>query len=530
MDASVTSLLSSVIILIKHKPISEFTMKLKVLSLAISTVLAASTANAVDFGKTIEAEAKLLAPILFGVKGTLGASSTSQVSITTANDNPLSMITVAPGLKTTVVSAESNLGNAPDMMVLWPNDTAPTHIIACNEVAGPTTAVPAAGGLQRIRLSDGLVENIIGSPLTSCDPVEITPWGTIIAGEEAGTNGRMFEILDPIVTTNVTVSSGTAATTTTSDPAHVRSIPSLGQLSFEGISVLPNGVVYYQDENRPSATDNGGGYFKFIPTNLWTGGVATDGALINSLDDSPFFSDAVSGITGRVFGLRLGRNGGNTDIGAGNHTGRGNWVEVVDGTQIGTTTVNRSNLRAAATALKLSTGYRPEDQDIDKGALAKGNVRVCGTNTGQDADPATSNADNNWGETFCIKDGTLAESAANTAIPEYQTLVAHFQDFAMPDNIAYQPGRGNWVINEDGDPPTYALTSPLRRNNDIWDCLDDGADKDQLADACVRIATLNDLTAETTGGVFNATGKEYYVSIQHNITGHGAIVKITGWK
>jgi secreted PhoX family phosphatase len=296
---------------------------------------------------------------------------------------------------------------------------------------------------------------------------------------------------------------------------------------------MPNGVVYYQDENRPSATDNGGGYFKFIPSTLWTGG-----APITNLDNSPLAA-------GRVFGLRLGRNSGNTDIGAATHSGRGNWVEVVEGQVIGSTTIGRSNLRAAATALKLTTGYRPEDQDIDKGALAGGKVRICGTNTGQDTTATTANGENNFGETFCFTDGTVATSAvistttqslggvtytinngSGTSIPEYQTVIQHNLDFGMPDNIAYQPGRRNWLINEDGDGATYTPA----RNNDIWDCLDDGADADQLFDACVKVMTINDLTAETTGGVFNAAGNEYYVSVQHNITGHGVILKITGWQ
>src|SRR4051812_27861234 len=36
--------------------------------------------------------------------------------------------------------------------------------------------------------------------------------------------------------------------------------------------------------------------------------------------------------------------------------------------------------------------------------------------------------------------------------------------------------------------------------------------------AIVRIATLNDLAAEWTGGIFDATGTHFYVSIQHNIS------------
>jgi len=47
----------------------------------------------------------------------------------------------------------------------------------------------------------------------------------------------------------------------------------------------------------------------------------------------------------------------------------------------------------------------------------------------------------------------------------------------------------------------------------IWSCLDDGADKDNLSDASVKVMSLNDLTAESTGGVFDATGKHYFVSI-----------------
>jgi secreted PhoX family phosphatase len=95
----------------------------------------------------------------------------------------------------------------------------------------------------------------------------------------------------------------------------------------------------------------------------------------------------------------------------------------------------------------------------------------------------------------------------------------------MPDNIAYQPGRGNWIIHEDAD------TEYLRpHNDDLWDCLPDGGDADLLSDGCVRIATLNDLTAEWTGGVFDATGQRFFVSVQHNVTGKGLILEITGWR
>jgi hypothetical protein len=45
--------------------------------------------------------------------------------------------------------------------------------------------------------------------------------------------------------------------------------------------------------------------------------------------------------------------------------------------------------------LKLTGYYRPEDAEVDLEALAAGNVKWCGNNTGNEAE------DRNWGETRC---------------------------------------------------------------------------------------------------------------------------------
>jgi hypothetical protein len=169
-------------------------------------------------------------------------------------------------------------------------------------------------------------------------------------------------------------------------------------------------------------------------------------------------------------------------------------------------------------ALKLTGYYRPEDADIDRAADAEGRVRFCANNTGNESQ------DKNFGETVCLTDATLAEALGNTATPELQYFVIGTPDFAMMDNIAYQPRRGNWVILDDGDGPEVG------RNNDIFSCQDDGADADLLSDGCARIVTLNDLTAESTGGIFDASGTRFWVSIQYNVTGHGVVLEITGWK
>jgi hypothetical protein len=89
--------------------------------------------------------------------------------------------------------------------------------------------------------------------------------------------------------------------------------------------------------------------------------------------------------------------------------------------------------------------------DIDRRALARGNVRFCGTNTGQDL-PVGSGGDNHWGEVYCITDGALTRPPPTTAFqtlggitytllasstPEYQPLAIGSFDFAMMDNVAY---------------------------------------------------------------------------------------------
>jgi len=74
----------------------------------------------------------------------------------------------------------------------------------------------------------------------------------------------------------------------------------------------------------------------------------------------------------------------------------------------------------------------------------------------------------NYGEVLCITDGTLTEATAKTATPAAQYLVV-------------------------GD-PQY------------------------------------DLSAELTGGIFDANGSTMYISVQHNVTGSGVVLAITGWR
>ena len=322
---------------------------------------------------------------------------------------------------------------------------------------------------------------------------------------------------------------------------------------------MPTGVIYYGDEKRPGTGGVGGlggSLYKFIPSTPWVVGNPP----ITSLAQSPL-------VDGRVFGFRPGRNGGsfsNTDAGPGNEFGRGWWVEIVEGQRsTAWRSTRRTSVRRQPRCICRPT-IGPRTSTLISRALEMDMVRVCGTNTGQDV----PQGDNHWGEVYCLTDGTLEQAADTTTLtqslstfgvvgnvpyttltgstPEYQPLVIGRFDFAMMDNIAYQPSTGNWILHEDGEGPSSS--GALKRGNDLWDCLDDGDDKDILTDGCVKIGTINDTTgagsggggAEWTGGIFDATGTHFYVSIQHAIgtgtTGtpgpnyaHGYILDITGW-
>jgi len=465
----------------------------------LAVALAAGAAGAfTDFGSFVQAQLRHRSPSLFGVNGPLAGSSTSSIGAAEATAHPERLATAAKSLKVRVVGhgvAAPNL----DQSALWPDDAHPGWLITCNE-QGVTDP-----GLVRINLASG-AQQVIVTGTGDCDPVRRTPWGTVLFGEEAGggpSGGRMYELVDPLHTTGVTLDRATGSFSGGTGAANLTARPALGRLSFEGLAIYPNGVTYYGDENRPASGVGGGGYFKFIPASLRDPAAGA----ITSLADSPYAAP------GAIYGLRLGRREGGTDYGQGTEVGLGGWVPVPAAAD--------PDLRAQAAALKLTGYYRPEDADIDRAAQADGRVRFCANNTGNEPD------DQLWGEAICIADGTVDQAGANTATPEVQRLVLGSPALAMPDNIAWQPHRGNWVIHEDAETVTDL---PGPHNDDLWDCLPDGTDPDLQSDGCIRIATLNDLTAEWTGGIFDASGRHFYVSVQHNISGSGVILDITGWR
>src|SRR4029450_3638792 len=162
-------------------------------------------------------------------------SSTASITQAQAIANPTKLATLAKGLSARVVTdqAAPNL----DMMVLWPGARDPQYLIECNEQDGATDP-----GVQRINVGTGVAETIVTGTV-DCDPVEATPWGTVIFGEEAGggpNGGRVYELIDPLHTTGVPLARTTGVFSGGTGSSNLVARPALGRLSFEGIGIMPN--------------------------------------------------------------------------------------------------------------------------------------------------------------------------------------------------------------------------------------------------------------------------------------------------
>src|SRR4051794_32264429 len=167
------------------------------------TAGAVGAAVLVDVGAQNQQQLAAHAEQYFGVNNPLEASSTADLNQAQAVANPAGLVTLANGLKAKVVTS----GNAApylDQMVLWPQSS-PTYLISVNEEG------PAQPGLQKINLATGLVTTIV-SGINSGDPVRVTPWGTILFGEEGGDTGAMYEIIDPLSVVGATINRTTGVT------------------------------------------------------------------------------------------------------------------------------------------------------------------------------------------------------------------------------------------------------------------------------------------------------------------------------
>ncbi|PYS16190.1 MAG: hypothetical protein DMG15_03030, partial [Acidobacteria bacterium] len=409
-------------------------------------------------------------------------------------NNVLSVI-AAKGLQVSVVSNATN--PLADQIALWPNDEHPTHLFMAIETGRNATGTNAS--LQVIDLNGNPDSNVrtVLTGLTSGDPIRRTPWGTILVGEEAG-DGAMYEIFDPLhVGLGTPAMITNRATGGNTDPTHVFKRKALGALAYEGLGILPDGTTYYGDERRPGPTTAGGAIYKYVPdpTVAYSGLPVTTGIAAVSPAGSPY-------ALGKIYGMRLGTNSGNTDNGQGSEIGKGVWVPI--------TTVPDGNidLRLAQDSLHLTGYYRPEDMDVDEAAVAQGIRRVCWTNTGRMSNGGNSVVEEaaTYGEVMCMVD-ELKTGAVTNSRPFVTRFFAGGPDANFFDNLDFQPGTGRMVVLEDGEVEVVTDHGTELRGNDVWMLLPDGDDRDVQSDGAIRILSLTDTGAEPTGWIFDASGE-----------------------
>lgn len=388
-----------------------------------------------------------------------------------ANDR----VRLAKGLKARFVAR--NVAQWGDQIAFWPNPDHYTHLIACIEQGRGGTTPGGNGGMnasvQRIDVETGQVDTILYG-MHRCDPARTTPWGTVLVGEE-DSNGRSYEILDPLHTTGHWVADRATGDVrdgvdSPTPSGNVVQRPLLGRIGFEGVAVLPSGVVLAGDELGPSNGNPGGAVYKFVPAHPRTG----DGT-IGDLADSPLAA-------GSLYALQVAAG---SNIGQGHERGLGYWVGPVD----------PDDTRASAWGLDATGFYRPEDMDFDLAYAGEG-VKVLWNNTGNEGG-------RNFADMLSLTD---TDPLNPDSRPEVQRFLEGDERANSFDNVGSQPYTGNVYVVED---------HPF---GEVWACLPDGADRNLQTDGCVSMLSIVDPEAEPTGFIFDGSGRRAFLFLQHGET------------
>ncbi len=474
-----------------------------------------------DFGTRIEQRLRNSSMHWFGIQGPLRPSAPPTTgAYRTLTQKADDQVLVADSLRVEYLSR--SIAHNADQFAFWPSDGNPTHQIWCIEEFNPSVIRNAAGqelflpgglvkkwtpGVQRINLRTGAVETILRGT-AGCDGLRRTPWGTILATEE-NDFGSAYEIIDPLNVTNQTITDRTLGTVVDENGLPSTKIvrrAALGTFAWEGIAILPSGVLYAGDELRPgepvSGAGNGpdgdgGSIFKFIPANPRT---AT--GTIAQLSESPF-------VAGNLYAMQVSCTTGQ-QYGQGCEVGNGAWLSV-----------NAANARTDAFRMGATGYYRPEDLELDPMYQdAAGGIKICWMDT-------QNRGAQMYGELVCAVDNAPMAASPSQRTVVVNRLLEGDMDMNQHDNIEFQPLTGNIYVIEDS------------ANGDIFACLPDGTDRDIKSDGCVKILSVKDSSAEPTGFKFTADGRTAYVSIQHSndanmpkVDDYGTddLIKITGFK
>jgi hypothetical protein len=436
-----------------------------------------------DFGMMMQDLLHAQSNKLFGVVKPVEQSASADDYVPRELASADQRMLLAKGLKAEFVAR--NLATSGDFIAFWPSAEQYSHLIICIEQGRANEGRNA--GVQRVDVATGAVETIVYG-MNRCDGIRTTDWGTVLATEET-TDGRAYEIIDPLNTTGHWIADRSTgdvrdAIDSLTPSQNIVQRQALPTMSWEGLIVLPSGVVIGGDELRPGSYTNdygtrdtdGGAIFKFVPDMPRM----VEGT-ISHLDDSPLAS-------GATYAMQVSCNSGNQQFGQGCEIGNAAWVGV-----------NALDARMDANRNGATGYYRPEDLEQDPLYHDEANpaaIRFCVANTGNEGAK-------NYAEVVCGVDSDPLLADNDTRSVVVNRFVEGDQEFNSFDNLAFQNRTGNLYVIED------------HKYGDIIGCLTDGEDRDIKSDGCVRMASVVDPRAEPTGFVFDATGETAYVVVQH---------------
>jgi hypothetical protein len=314
------------------------------------------------------------------------------------------------------------------------------------------------------------------------DPCTLTPWNTIVFGEEA-TGGRFFEVLNPL---------------SPNGPFQIVWHAKIPAVAHEGMRFDDAGNMYFIDE------DNSGCIYKFVPT--VPGNLADGQTFVLSINAYAAHPNAVP-----TENFNSASNQQTPRV------GQATWVPLTgpNGAQITPANpfayVTTTGGRTAADQVFGTPFGRPEDLDIN--TLANGNQCVYAALTSENRvisielqSPTTCMVRDfaNY-DSINLATGADVNPAQSTPFQSAGSGTV----LNSPDNLAVDAFGGVYIC-EDSNP------------GDIWKAIDN--DRNGVAESIGLFVTLGVAGSEPTGIIFHPTDPyRFIVGVQHPSTGNDAI-------
>lgn len=346
--------------------------------------------------------------------------------------------------------------------------------------------------------SDPTKWNHLNDDFGAFDPAVLTPWGTLLVGEEWSGNGRLFEIHNP----------ATAVNNATTQASWLSMIPSV---SHEGVKFDSAGNLYFVDEY------NSGSLYRFVPNTA--GDLASGRTEVLVVND--FAGDPEANFSF-----------------ADTRTGSASWVAITDGLGNALTAADPFDFttpgsspvkpgrggRAAADEVNGTPYGRPEDLEFAK--LGNGNDAILFATTSENIIYTIDlGADGNSPVVIeTVNALTTPDTLGNNPVGD---------DFGDGAGDPVPGGRNDNNYGLDDPDNLFVENGPngelqifiLEDDNpgDVWMATD--GDRDGVAEKIELFASLGGFGSEPTGWIADPLGG-YLVNIQHPASDNDALWRI----